>query len=216
MKPMVLAAVLAGLLGSCLTLLLAPRIRPAWAPPADPAVAELRAALEASRTEIAVLRARMEEWKAAGGGAGVGVPPVPAAGGAEGPPGEVPPQETVAAPAVPEAAPPAEAVEQVEEESEDRVLARESALRRSAAVLERLQEVRAWDRSNEVRQRWILASEEAVLAGFGKPDEIWVQDRGVETWIYRVPTGTVDEEGRAEWDDMTLDLNRGRLIRASE
>jgi hypothetical protein len=57
-----------------------------------------------------------------------------------------------------------------------------------------------------VRARWIFASEREVVAAFGVPDEILVNENS-ETWTYLLPTASEDEVNR-----ISLLFNRGRLV----
>ena len=103
--------------------------------------------------------------------------------------------------------------EEDEEESDSQKQIRESALARTPAVTEKLREVYRWDESVALRQRWILTPEADVLSAFGKPDEVFGDVNGDERWNYRIPTGTTDDRGRPEWDDLTVVLCHGRLVR---
>jgi hypothetical protein len=214
MKQVLLASILAAAVASVATFLLTEALRPPAAPssPApDPGVAALRASLEETRRELAALRASPPTMRdgVVLAGAAPGQPrtsvTAPEPGGAPGAePAEgvvfkvIPPEEVAAGP--------------------DEPVRRDepSAITRAADVVQKLRGFSDWEDNADVRSRWILTPEDSVVREFGKPDEIYVQDSGVECWLYRVPMGTTDEDGNAEWDDVTLTLNRGRLVRVDD
>jgi hypothetical protein len=206
MRQTILAALLAAVAASALTLLLSTGMRP---PAGAATTADFRAALADLVGEVAALRREMA------GGRGAAPAPVFAAS-----PGTVPavavgtsPPAAAAeeTPAVEAAAVPAAEPEVMEVRREER-----SAIPRTQEVVERLRTLTNWEESAEIRKAWILAGEEQVVNAFGKPDEVWVQDGGAETWNYRTLTGTIDENGDPEWQDITLSMNRGRLVRVDD
>jgi len=206
MKQTLLAALLAAIAASALTLLLTTGLSPA---PAGATAAEFKSALSELVGEVAALRREMAGGRAAAqapvlapvpGTAAAGadrLPPVPAPGA---------PEMTLAAPAEGEAS----AVPAPEEFLPPK---ERSALQRSAELADRIRGLSKWEDSAEIRGKWILASEEAVLNTFGKPDEIYIADSGAESWIFRTLTGERDEDGDPEWQDVTFELSRGRLVR---
>ena len=213
MKQALFAALLAAVASSALTLLLAAGPRPEAA---GPSAAEFRAIFADLTAELAALR---RAAPAGGGGADAVAPPrtilLP-------PPGSVPasPPETAFAPSAepgPAAAPvPVPGGEDVPAMEEFVPREERSAIARAPELVERLRGLTRWEESADVRRVWILAGEEAVVGTFGKPDEIYVQDGGQENWIYRTRTGTIDEDGEAEWKDICLTMSRGRLVRVDD
>jgi hypothetical protein len=83
---------------------------------------------------------------------------------------------------------------------------------RAPELVDKIRGLADWDDRADLRSRWILVPEESIVHSFGKPDFVHVGDGGEENWVYRVPAGT-DEEGNTDWDDFTLVMNRGRLVR---
>jgi hypothetical protein len=215
MRPAVIAPILAAVLASGATVLLARSLdRPGGRSVPDPTVEDLRARLDGALRDLAAVRARLEERE--GAARRPGTAPAPAGGGSEGSPADVPAVEGGADPPgpAPGAAPPeADAAGEEEPESRSDAQAREAARRLAPAAAERLRELGQWDDSVDVRQRWILTPEATLVNEFGKPDEIWLGESGAETWAYRVPTGEVDDAGRPLWKDVTLEIHRGRLVR---
>ncbi len=212
MKRVVVAAVLSAFASSALTVAVSGLLRtPAPPVPADPSIAELRAALDSTRKELAELR-----WGTDGSSMDR---KLRAAFDRSGEIEVVDPRtlKPINASGKDEVAPPPEIVPaQVEEpapEPDWKRQEREAAARRPAAQIEKLKEGATWDQNVEVRSRWILLPEAELLAACGKPDEVVVQERGSETWIYRIPTGERDEEGNLDYDDVCVELNRGRVIR---
>jgi hypothetical protein len=63
-------------------------------------------------------------------------------------------------------------------------------------------------RRGGVRERWLFATEREVVAAFGVPDELVLNDNS-EVWTYLLPT-TNDEES----DRIVLVFSRGRLLQA--
>jgi hypothetical protein len=70
---------------------------------------------------------------------------------------------------------------------------------------ERVDEVGKWTEHEELRARWLLASEAAVLAWFGAPDAVYV-DGGAERWEYRRIVSGVNRS-------LYVYLHRGRVTR---
>lgn len=62
--------------------------------------------------------------------------------------------------------------------------------------------------SPEGRAQWILRGEDEVLAGFGRPARIEVAPSGTETWIYRVPV----DDGSPDTIPYKILFNRGRVV----
>jgi hypothetical protein len=218
MKQILLAAILSALVASGVTLLVAGPAR-VPAPPAapDPAVAELRAALDATRKELAELRQRAGAAgpDSAGGSPLSAVEYVQRHGGTD-VPGAVAGTKVAGAEAQPRGAGAVEEAEEPAQESDEDRLNREFAARRPAAQVERIRDAAVWDSNPDTRARWILTPEAEVLAAFGKPDNIWVQQDGTECWTYGVPSAERDENGNLTLDDITLLLNRGRLVRVDD
>jgi hypothetical protein len=203
MKQTLFAALLAALAASALTFLLA-GLRPAAPPPAAPAVpglAELAAEVAALRREMAIARTAVPAS---------GPAPAPAPAPAVAVPA---PEETPAAAA--DGPAPAGDIPEVEPaEGMPAVVEERSVIVRPAEAVERLHAVTRWEKDAEVRRYWMLASEEAVVSQFGKPDEVSVADGGMEYWIYRTKSGEVDDDGSPIWRDVTLHMSRGRLVQA--
>ncbi len=194
MKQTLLAAVLAAIASSALTLLLAGSAAPA--PPSAPSAgapataAEFKAALADLEREVAALRRDL-----AAGGAGPA--DSPAGDGTAPPASRIP--ASPAAPVVREAKSP-----------EPAVPAPEGLKRFAEAVPRNAENERDVEGRSVQKRRWLFRGEREILEWFGLPDTVHAEGEK-ETWYYEIPTGTVDEDGWPQHRNYWITLNRGRL-----
>ena len=217
MKSILGAALIAAILSSAATFLLSGLLRaPPPASSTDTPVAELRAALDATRRELAEIRKGSRTAETPEGAAAAAATPRPGGEPAK-EAGRAPGAGVAGKEPVPAAEVPAveEAAGAFEEDPADR-MQREFAAKRPGAQVERVRDAAGWEGNPEVRARWILLPEAEVVTAFGKPDEIYMQENGTESWIYRLPSAERDEDGNMGLDEITVDMNRGRLVRVND